>query len=158
MNEFLDEVTDYFGRVSDEFIIACKEIQQIEPPEWAKSGSFWLQHDDGFDGQLPLALGWHDGESGYDNAVEDPIRKIVTVPWDYGDSDHWPSEVVHPAWEVEDAMRLRICNWVRECWIRSGGRSHPVRFYVTDFAGAGSYCLRRGRFVSPGELDNDLAD
>ena len=156
MNAFLDEVTAYFEQFTDDFIIACKEIQQIEPPGWARSGSIWLQHDDGFDDQLPLAFGWHDSESGYDNSVEDPIRKITTTPWSYGDSDNWPSDVVQPPWEVEDAMRLRICDWVRACWVRSGGRSHQMRFYVTNFAGAGSYCLQRGRFVTRSELENDL--
>ena len=158
MESFLLEVTRYFDRYTNPFIRACKEIQQLAPPDWARSGTFWLQHEDGFDDQLPLSLQWHDGQSGFGNEGEDPLRSITTEPWRYGDSPEWPSRVVHPGWEVEEAMRLRICDWIRSCWIRSGGRGYRMRFYVSVYASNEDYCLERGRFVTQAELNSDLKD
>lgn len=156
MDKMLDEISEYFGKYSEEVINACKKIQSMTPPDYARYGSITLQHDDGFDETLPLFLHWGNGEGGYGTEDNDPIQDIQTNPWVFYDSENWPDEYLKDTGDAEDEMRLTICHWFRECWIKSGGRGNGMRFYIQDHATNKDYCLERDRFVSEDEHEHDI--
>ena len=143
MKEFEKIVERYFEGYSEAFLRALKEVQVLTPPEWAKSGCFWLQHDFRFNQSLPLCLTWTDGDAGHQPEENDPIKKVKTDPWNLFDSPDFPEDDD----DIEDQVDLTICHWVRACWIQAGGRSHPFPFHIHHYATNGEFSLRLGRFI-----------
>jgi len=148
MHEILQQIDEYLQRYEAEFIMACKRVQQLDPPEWARSACFWLQMYDEFEDHLPFCLIWRNG-SDCDAETNDPTLDVHTEPW----MPDWPETGDISA--MENAAEKLVGEWVRACWIRSGGRSHPMRFYVHFYSTGEDYCLLRGRTVSEEEIERD---
>lgn len=151
MKELERSVRRYFESYSPDFLFVLKKVQQLTPPDWAKSGCFWLQHEFCFEDILPFCLTWHDGEGGHDVEPNDPIREIKTEPWNVSETlDFLEGD------EVEDAVDSTICHWIRDCWVRSGGNFNPIPFHIHHYATNSPFSLRRGRFISQEELNFEI--
>ncbi len=148
MHEILSQIDEYLERYQADFIMTCKKIQQMEHPAWANSACFWLQMYDEFEDHLPFCLVWRAGAI-CEAESADPILKMRTAPW----IPEWPEFVDFEV--LEQAVEERIAQWIRNCWIRSGGRSHPMRFYVHIYSTSEEFCLLRGRSVSDEEIERD---
>jgi hypothetical protein len=151
MMKFLDDIRTYFEKYSLPTIGAFEEIRGLSKPEWAKAACIWLQHDGRFDDSLPISFNWIDEEGGIAAVSDDPLVKVQTKPWSYGDAPSWSHFDQTHGWESEDLMRLTICHWVRDCWNMSGSDSFQLPVAIHDQAQCNDYSMELGRFFTSEE-------
>ena len=129
------------GRWDDRFIEACRAVLKLEIPDHAAYGVIWYQYDDTIDG-LPLCHMWFD--EGHGAQVTKALNGLTGEQWN------------EPA-DIDDLDRGTILfRWIHRCWESAGGASSAIPYYCLNYHTGETYCLRRGRYVSEREIEEDF--
>jgi hypothetical protein len=142
-NRIEKEINAFLDRYSAAFTDACRQVLANPIPDDALYGLIWFQIDDPSWEHFPLCHAWCDRQGGV--AIQHPSPLTIAG----GD---W----MEPEGLDDDQLGEVIFRWIHRCWQAADGAAAPLPVYCHNYHTDQEYCLRRGRFVTPQEIDADL--